>query len=108
MSPVSMSPLLAAADPQALERAMRSPAAGSPAEAAARQFEAALVRQLVGDALKPMLGGENPTPGSDVYQYLVADVVSQQVAAGGGLGIAKMLVPHLAARAAAAETEAAS
>lgn len=79
------------------------------AQAAAEQFEAILVRQLLGDALKPMLGGSAEggaqAPGSDVYQYLVTDVIAQSVAQGGGLGIAKMLVPQLTPKGTAKTTE---
>lgn len=101
MSLSGFTPLLGAADPSTIERAMTSGAARPPAQVAAEQFEAVLVRQLLGDALKPMLGGAlggEDTPGSGVYQYLVTDVVAQSVAAGGGLGLAKMLVPHLGAK----------
>lgn len=111
MSTAAITPLLGAADPQALERAMRGGPQRPSGEIAAEQFEAVLVRQLLGDALKPLLGGElggEKMPGNDVYQYLVTDVVAQSVAQGGGLGIAKMLVPHLSAKgatAAAADTK---
>ncbi len=96
MSPASISPLLGVTDPAAVQRSMQVGRTRPPAQAAAEQFEAILVRQLLGDALKPMFGGaENQAPGSDVYQYLVNDVVAQSVAQGGGLGIAKMLVSQL-------------
>lgn len=80
-----------------LQRQMQGSSGRPPAQAAAEQFEAILVRQLLGEALKPMFGAEagGKAPGSDVYQYLVTDVVAQSVAQGGGLGIAKMLVPQL-------------
>ena len=98
MNPVSLSPMLGVADPATLQRTMTAGGQRATTEAAAQQFEAILVRQLLGDALKPLLGsatGEAAAPGSDVYQYLVTDVVAQSVAQGGGLGIAKMLVPQL-------------
>ena len=97
MSTVSISPLLGVADPASVQRTFQAGANRPPAQAAAEQFEAILVRQLLGDAFKPMFGGgaAAKAPGSDVYQYLVTDVVAQSVAQGGGLGIAKMLVPQL-------------
>ncbi len=97
MSPASISPLLGVADPATLQRQLQGGAQRPAAHAAAEQFEAILLRQLLGEALKPMLGSEagGKAPGSDVYQYLVTDVVAQSVAQGGGLGIAKMLVPQL-------------
>ena len=97
MPTVAFSPLLGVSDPANMERTMRASAPSDPGKAAAQQFEAILVRQLLGDALKPTLGaaGGGEAPGSDVYQYLVTDVVAQSVAQGGGLGIAKMLMPQL-------------
>jgi Rod binding domain-containing protein len=98
MSAASISPLLGVADSASVQRALMSDPKRPATQAAAEQFEAILVRQLLGDALKPMLGGSSEggqAPGSDVYQYLVTDVVSQSVAQGGGLGIAKMLVAQL-------------
>jgi Rod binding domain-containing protein len=97
MSSVSLSPLLGVADAGTVDRSLRTQPGQSGAQAAAAQFEAILVRQLLGEAFKPLLGssGGEKAPGSDVYQYLVTDVVSQSVAQGGGLGIAKMLMPQL-------------
>ncbi len=96
MSPASISPLLGVSDTASLQRSMQAGPDRSAAQGAGEQFEAILVRQLLGDAFKPMFGGaETKAPGSDVYQYLVTDVVAQSVAQGGGLGIAKMLVSQL-------------
>jgi Rod binding domain-containing protein len=98
MSTASISPLLGVADPTTIQRSMQSGTQRASVANAAQQFEAILVRQLLGDAMKPMLGtalGGAQAPGSDVYQYLVTDVVAQSVAQGGGLGIAKMLMPQL-------------
>ncbi|MBK8475533.1 MAG: rod-binding protein [Opitutaceae bacterium] len=105
MSAASITPLLGVADSATVQRALQSGGKRPNAAAAAEQFEAILVRQLLGDALKPMLGGtaggESEAPGSDVYQYFVTDVIAQSVAQGGGLGIAKMLVPQLTPKGAA-------
>lgn len=97
MSAASISPLLGVADSASVQRALQSGPKRPAAQAAAEQFEAILVRQLLGDALKTMGSGVDgaQAPGSDVYQYLVTDVVAQSVAQGGGLGIAKMLVAQL-------------
>jgi len=106
MSPVSFSPLLGVADPATIDRSLRTAPRQSAAEAAAAQFEAILVRQLLSEAFKPLgsAGGEK-LPGSDVYQYMITDVVSQSVAQGGGLGIAKMLVPQLTPQGAATDNK---
>ena len=98
MSSVSLSPLLGVTDPASIQRSMRGTTQSGSAQKAAEQFEAILVRQLLGDAMKPMLGtgiDGAKAPGGDVYQYMVTDVVAQSVAQGGGLGIAKMLVTQL-------------
>lgn len=107
MSPVSFSPLLGVADPSTIDRSLRSAPQQSAAQATAAQFEAILVRQLLSDAFKPLLGsaGGEAMPGSDVYQYMITDVVSQSVAQGGGLGIAKMLVPQLTPKGAATDNK---
>jgi Rod binding domain-containing protein len=80
-----------------MERALHAGTKGDAAKAAAQQFEAILVRQLLGDSLKPMMGAtqEGGGSGGDVYQYMITDIVAQSVAQGGGLGIAKMLIPQL-------------
>ena len=109
MSTVSFSPLLGVADPAAIQRSLRSGPDASPAKGASQQFEAILVRQLLGEAMKPMLGSaESDAPGRDIYQYMVTDIVSQSVAQGGGLGIAKMLESQLAPKSSTHSQEAAS
>lgn len=109
MSAASITPLLGISDTASVQRAFQAGPKRPAAQAAAEQFEAILVRQLLGDALKSMAGGSGEdgakAPGSDVYQYLVTDVVAQSVTQGGGLGIAKMLVPQLTAKGAAQSTE---
>lgn len=106
MDAASISPLLGVAGPASVERSMQANTPREAAQAAAQQFEAILVRQIVSDAFKPMIGGSGAAnmPGTDVYRYFVADVVSQSVTQGGGLGLAKMLVPQLTPRAEAADT----
>ena len=88
---------------------MQSGPAASPAKGASQQFEAILVRQLLGEAMKPMMGtAEDAAPGHDIYQYMVTDIVSQSVAQGGGLGIAKMLEKQLEPKTSAHSKEIAS
>ena len=91
-----ISPLLGVTDPTVIERGMLSGPSRRPAESAAQQFEAILLRQLLGEAMKPLFNSEAGAkpPGQDVYQYLVTDVVAQSVAQGGGVGLAKMLLPQ--------------
>ncbi len=69
----------------------------SPAEqsrAVAAQFEAILVRQLLGKTMTSMLGGEGDVSGS-VYGDMMADTLSQQLTAGPGLGLGRFLEQQL-------------
>ena len=72
------------------------------AEAAERkkvgaQFEAILVRQLLGPTLSSMVGREGGAA-SDVYGDLLADTLAQQLTAGPGLGLGRLLEQQLAPR----------
>jgi Rod binding domain-containing protein len=67
-------------------------AATTPAQRqkAAAQFEAILVRQLLDKSVGSMLGGSGHTAGM-MYGDLVTNVLAQQLTAGKGLGLAKMM-----------------
>src|SRR3954467_11375185 len=52
------------------------------------QFEAILVRQLLGKTLTSMVGGEGGASGS-VYGDMLADTMSQQLTSGPGLGLGR-------------------
>ncbi len=62
--------------------------------AVAGQFEAILLRQFLTDSVGAMMGGKDSTQGS-IYGYLLGDVMSQQLAAGGGFGLAKLIDQQL-------------
>jgi Rod binding domain-containing protein len=69
----------------------------TPAEqrhAVAGQFEAILLRQFLNQSVGSMMGGEDTAQGS-VYGYLLGDVLSQKLAAGGGLGLSKVIEQQL-------------
>ena len=66
-------------------------------KAAASQFEAILLRQFLNDSVGSMMGGEKSAQGS-VYGYLLTDVLSQKLAQGGGLGLAKTIEQQLTPR----------
>ena len=99
---------LRAADPRADEVAVK-PASGkplsgkalrnaSPAEQrkeVAAQFEAILVRQLLGPTMMSMLGKDGGAA-SNVYGDMLTDTFSQQLTRGGGLGLGRMLEQQLA------------
>jgi Rod binding domain-containing protein len=62
--------------------------------AVAGQFEAIMLRQFLSDSVGAMLGGDN-SPAGSVYGYLVTDVFASKLAAGGGMGMAKMIEQQL-------------
>jgi Rod binding domain-containing protein len=76
----------------------------SPAEqraAVAAQFEAILVRQMLGKTITSMLGKEDGAA-TNVYGDLLTDTFAQQLTAGSGLGMARMIERQLTPRAPAA------
>lgn len=89
--------------PSALTESAVLPPLATPApgksEKAAREFEA----QLIGTVLESMektfaaLPGQDVIAGQDDYNYLGTQALASAVAAGGGFGIAKMIVQHLEA-----------
>jgi Rod binding domain-containing protein len=64
--------------------------------AVAQQFEAVLVRQLLGKTLNSMLGGEGGGVSGSVYGDMLADTISQQLTAGQGLGLGRFIQQQLA------------
>ena len=66
----------------------------------AQQFEAILVRQLLGKTMTSMLGsgeGGSSTAGS-VYGDMMTDSLAQQLTAGSGLGLGRMIEKQLTPR----------
>jgi Rod binding domain-containing protein len=73
----------------------------TPAEqraAVAGQFEAIMLRQLMGDTMAAMMGGED-SPAGSIYGYMLTDVFYSKLAAGGGMGLARVISQQLAPRA---------
>jgi flagellar protein FlgJ len=64
----------------------------------AMQFEAILVRQLLGPTMSSMLGKEGGAA-SNVYGDMLTDSFAQQLTRGGGIGLGGMLEKQLAPRA---------
>lgn len=58
-----------------------------------RQFEAILVRQILGEAMKPVFKSEftSNSAQAGVYQDMVVNQLAEQVTAAGGLGLATSL-----------------
>lgn len=72
----------------------------SPAEqraAVSSQFEAIFVRQLLGKTMTSMLGSGGGAS-ANVYGDLLTDTFAQQLTAGSGIGVAKMIEQQLAPR----------
>ncbi len=73
----------------------------SPAEqraAVASQFEAVLVRQMLGKTLTSMLGKDD-NAATSVYGDLLTDTFSKQLTAGSGLGLASVIEKQMTPRA---------
>jgi len=81
--------------------------AGEQRKVVAGQFEAILLRQFLSGSVGSMLGGED-SPSGSVYSYLLTDVLSQKLAAGGGMGISKIIEQQLTPRGQPAATTAAA
>lgn len=61
------------------------------------QFEAILIRQLLSKSLTSMLGSET-SAAANVYGDLLTDTLAQQLTAGPGLGLGRMIATQLAPR----------
>ena len=85
-------------------------------QAAARQFEAIILRQLLTPAIEPLmshgLGGnsaeKSTSGGGGVYGYLVTDVLANSLSQGGGLGLARILEKQLTPKGAVSAAQAAA
>ncbi len=93
-----------AVDPNALREMMSHQNAGAnqkhKVEQAGVQFEAILLRQFLGDALKPSIQGslEEGGSGNDTYRYFVTDTLAQSLAQQGVFGIGKQITQQLLSR----------
>lgn len=75
------------------------PAAASDLQKVSREFEAVLLRQFVGEALKPLLHqtpGSN-APGAQIYQYMITDAIANNLAQHELFGLSSLLQMQLAA-----------
>ena len=74
----------------------------SPAEqraAVASQFEAVLVRQLLGKTMTKMLSsGSSESTAGGIYGDMLTDSLAQQLTAGRGLGLGRMIEQQLTPR----------
>jgi flagellar protein FlgJ len=59
---------------------------------ASRQFESILLRQILGESMKPLL---QSGPSGQVYGYMLTDALAQKISDAGGLGLAHVLQAQL-------------
>jgi len=82
--------------------ALRNADAATQRTAVAQQFEAILVRQLLSKTMTAMLGSEKSGPAANVYGDMLTDTLAQQLTAGPGLGLGRLLEQQLTPRGLAA------
>lgn len=90
--------------------ALRNAEPAEQRKAVAAQFEAVLVRQLLGKTMTSMLGGEGGGVSGSIFGDMMAETMANQLTSGPGLGLGRMLERQLTPRqatpaAAAAETQ---
>ncbi len=83
--------------PSAKSSAATDEAGAADRKKVSQQFEAILVRQLLGKTMSSMLGSNDSTAGS-VYGDMLTDSMATQLSAGQGLGLGTMLARQLAPR----------
>lgn len=64
------------------------------------QFEAIMLRQFLGDALKPSIKGslDEEGSGNDTYRYFITDTLAQSLARQGVFGIGQQITQQLVQR----------
>jgi len=96
VSPIHSSP---ASAPTAFNAAaVRNATPAAQRAAVAAQFEAILVRQLLGKTMNSMLGGAEGGAASSVYGDMLSDTMAQQLSAGSGLGLSRYIEQQLTPR----------
>lgn len=75
----------------------REAGTGHAAQAAAREFEAIFLKQIMSTALQPMLHRtpESASLAGSMYTDMSSDILARSMAEGPGIGLARMLLPHL-------------
>lgn len=76
--------------PAALGKADQATGPNDPAKVAkvSKQFEAIILRQMLGESMKPLLQGG---PSGQVYGYMLTDALAGKISDAGGLGLAHVL-----------------
>ena len=78
--------------------AVRNATPAAQRAAVASQFEAVLIRQLLGPTVSSMLSSGESSAAGNVYGDLLADSLSQQLSAGRGLGLGRFIEQQLTPR----------
>ena len=81
--------------------ALRTASGAEQRAAVGAQFEAILVRQLLGKTMSSMMGAGDNAAGS-VYGDLITDTLAQNLTAGKGLGLGRMIEQQMKPRGLAA------
>ncbi|HZQ95172.1 MAG TPA: hypothetical protein VFA67_09195 [Candidatus Sulfotelmatobacter sp.] len=82
-----------------LPAALATPAVSPRGATAARDFEASLIGNLLESLEKTFASvpGQEPSPGSDEYNYIATRALAEVIASHGGFGIAALIGRHLPA-----------
>lgn len=94
---MDVSALAALAGPTGGSLSSELRAAHTPAQqrkVVAGQFEAIMMREMLGKSVGEMMGGDD-TPAGSIYGYLISDTLSQKLAEGGGMGLAGVIEQQL-------------
>jgi flagellar protein FlgJ len=83
-------------------KALRNASPAEQSKEVAAQFEAILVRQLLGPTMTSMLGKEGGAA-TNVYGDMITNTFAEQLTRGGGLGLSKMIQKQLTPRVSSAE-----
>jgi len=84
--------LVSPASPTASPSEVAPPAGSTRVAEASQQFESILLRQFLGESMKPLL---EQGPGAQVYGYLVTESLASSLSKAGGLGLSSILQAQL-------------
>ena len=98
MNVPAINSIAASAPTQFNAAAVRNATPAAQRAAVASQFEAVLIRQLLGPTVSSMLSSGESSAAGNVYGDLLADSLSQQLSAGRGLGLGRFIEQQLTPR----------
>jgi Rod binding domain-containing protein len=98
MNVSAINSIAASAPTQFNAAAARNATPAAQRAAVASQFEAVLIRQLLGPTVSSMLSSGESSAAGNVYGDLLADSLAQQLSAGRGLGLGRFIEQQLTPR----------